>query len=182
MLRSTALFRQARGWHRIALAVDGSAGSLAAVHEAAEVARRQRARLTLVFIARRPPAYAALAPVSLSAIEADLLADANARLHAMVTCVPWDVPCTTLLRRGSVTAELARILHEDRHDVVLVALRRRAMMHVAALRWAAQLARRPGPEVVFMPSARDALADQRILPAAEGSDGNDGLGTLLPAN
>ena len=182
MLRSTALFRQARGWHRIALAVDGSAGSLAAVHEAAEVARRQWARLTLVFIARRPPAYVALAPVSLSEIEAGLLADAAARLRALVTCVPSDVPCTTLLRRGSVIAELARILREDRHDVVLVALRRRAMMHAAALRWTAQLARRPGPELVFLPSARDALADQRILPAAESPDGNDGVSTLLPAN
>jgi hypothetical protein len=179
---SPAILRRAHGWRRIAVAVDSSSGSLAAVHEGADVARRQRARLTLVFIVRRPPAFAALADVSLSALEADLLADAAAGLRAMVACVPSDVPCTTLLRRGSVIAELAGLLREDRHDVVLVALRRRARMQVAALRWAAQLARRPVPELVFLPSARDALGDQPILPTAASPDGNDGVSTLRPAN
>jgi hypothetical protein len=57
-----------------------------------------------------------------SRLTADVLAESARSLRQLAADLPLDLPCTTLLRCGGTIAEIRRLLAEDRHDVVLIAL------------------------------------------------------------
>jgi nucleotide-binding universal stress UspA family protein len=146
-------------WRRIAIAVDDCEASHRALQEAAEVARREGARLTVIFIVPPPWPFVALAGVSPIRLRDEVIADGDRRLRRMADSLPADVSCTTQVRCGCATAEILKLLREDCHDAVFVALGRGGGLRGTLLRRAALWrCRRTAVDVVVSRPSR------RLLP------------------
>ena len=106
-------------YHRILVALDGSADADSALGQAIALAADQHARLTLVTVVPPQPAFAAMAPpVPESADEAfaALLRDAVER-------VPQDVSVTTQVRHGAPATEIVAAAQEAQADLIVIGSR-----------------------------------------------------------
>jgi Universal stress protein family len=168
MRRELVLRERSPHWRQIAVAIDDSAHSLMTLHDVAESARYARARLTIIFIAPAPWPFVGLAGVSSRQLRADAIAEGARNLRRLTARLPADVPCTTLIRCGSATAEILKVLREDRHDALIVTLGHSGLLRRAAVRWVtAWRSRRTTVEVVVLrPSARAPRLDRRSAAAA----------------
>ncbi len=106
----------------ILVAVDGSKHAERALEEAIDLARSQKARLTLITVALAPPlAMPGYVPALPSPEQ--LQEDAQRLLDRTEATVPDDVPVTTIVRVGSpAQAILDRIVHGE-HDLVVMGSR-----------------------------------------------------------
>jgi nucleotide-binding universal stress UspA family protein len=155
-------------WRRIAVAVDDCDTSLRTLQEAAEVARREHARLTVIFIVPAPWPFVALAGVSPVRLREEVIADGERRLRRMVASLPADVSCTTLVRCGCATAQILKLVREDCHDAVFVALGRGSSLRGALVRRAALWrCRRTAVDVVLPRPSRQSRVRGR--PTSDGA-------------
>lgn len=168
MRRELVLRERAPHWRQIAVAVDDSAHSLLALDEVAESARHARARLTIIFIAPAPWPFVGLAGVSSRQLRAEAIAEGACNLRRLTARLPADVPCTTLVRCGTATAEILKVLREDRHDALFVTLGHGGLLRRTAVRWVASWrSRRATVDVVVLrPSARAPGLGRRSTAAA----------------
>jgi nucleotide-binding universal stress UspA family protein len=114
-------------YHRILVAVDGSADATAALGHAVTLARDQNALITLLTVApptSKPIGVGASAPPDLLDAHEELLREATAR-------VPGDVGVTGRLERGNPAETILR-LAED-HDLVVMGSHGHSRVHRALL-------------------------------------------------
>jgi nucleotide-binding universal stress UspA family protein len=121
-------------YHRLLVAIDGSANGELALRAAVTVALRDRARLTLVCVApdtSREARSWPLAPVA--PVESQLDADEAAQriLREAARRMPPDVSVTTVCRRGSAATQILAQAETEPYDAILMGAR--GVGRVAAL-------------------------------------------------
>ena len=106
--------------NRILLPIDFTPESKAAFTRAVEVARIYHASLLLVHVIAHPTAtgMANVLPGALVELQSDLQCDLD-KLHELATA--QGVPCTTLLREGSVLEHVRDITHRSAIDLLVLA-------------------------------------------------------------
>jgi nucleotide-binding universal stress UspA family protein len=116
-------------FHRLLVALDGSAHADAALREAIDLAHAGNGRLTLLSVAPEPSAVLVgtgyLAQVNVDALREDVLRDHAALVDAACAEVPPDIPVTKLVRRGSPAAEIVAVASDGVHDLVVMGSRGR---------------------------------------------------------
>jgi nucleotide-binding universal stress UspA family protein len=116
-------------YHRILVAVDGSADAEAALRHAVDLARDQNALMTLLTVAppqQTPVGAAASAPPDLRDFHEKLLRKATDSL-------PADIGVTTRLERGNPAETILRITLEGEHDLVVMGSHGHSRVHRALL-------------------------------------------------
>jgi nucleotide-binding universal stress UspA family protein len=116
-------------YHRILVAVDGSADAEAALRHAVDLARDQNALMTLLTVAppqQTPVGAAASAPPDLLDFHGKLLREATDSL-------PGDISVTTRLERGNPAETILRIAGEGEHDLVVMGSHGHSRVHRALL-------------------------------------------------
>ncbi len=116
-------------YHRILVAIDGSADAEAALRHAVELARDQNALMTLLTVAPPQPTpvgAAASAPPDLHCFHQKLLREATDSL-------PGDVGVTTRLERGNPAETILRVAAEGEHDLVVMGSHGHSRVHRALL-------------------------------------------------
>lgn len=119
-------------FHRVVVAVDGSAHAAAALEQAIDIARTQQASLTLI-TAWQPFNYAyagagmGIAPSMEDgqAITAGIKADARLVLDAAAATVPADIAVDACLLEGHPTEVILEAIHSGAHDLVAIGSRGR---------------------------------------------------------
>jgi nucleotide-binding universal stress UspA family protein len=109
----------------ILVAIDGSEHGAAALRTAAQLAREEHARLTVVTAVPPAPAYAQLTAVGVAALGdvAHLLGAAGARMRAQVEALPEDVSVTSIVVAGQPAQVILERLREGRHDLLVMGTR-----------------------------------------------------------
>jgi nucleotide-binding universal stress UspA family protein len=108
----------------ILVAVDGSPAATVALAEAIDLARAERARLTLITVAAPPRWPVAAGPLYVPLPgEDELERQAVATLERAEALVPEDVPVSTAFRRGRVAEEILRRVETGEHDLVVMGSR-----------------------------------------------------------
>ena len=120
-------------FHNILVAFDGSVHAEQALGEAIDLARTQRARLTILTAVPRPPATASFAGLSPSALEADAEVESEAILRRAEETVPGDVPATTILTRTAVRHALLQQVKTGRFDLLVMGSRGRGALRSTLL-------------------------------------------------
>jgi nucleotide-binding universal stress UspA family protein len=112
-------------FHRLLVAVDGSAHADLALAAAITTARRDHAALTLVCVAPDVVAEAARWPAGLarpgSQREADAVAERT--LREAVDRVPADIPVRTVMRRGKAGPHIVAEARSGSYDAILLGAR-----------------------------------------------------------
>ncbi len=105
----------------IVVGVDGSRSSLRAGAYAGGVARRQRSRLVIVYVAA-PSAWASMAAGALGAAEQETHLDVVRELRQQIRDRVGDlgVPARFMVRRGDTFLQLRQVATEMRADMVVV--------------------------------------------------------------
>jgi len=111
-------------FHSILVAVDGSEACRFAVGQAAQQARTDGARLTVLTVAhlRRTPGMPESARVR---VQLDLEDDARALLEDALAEIPEDVPVDTRVAWGSVEQAILAEIVAGRHDLLVLGSRGR---------------------------------------------------------
>lgn len=113
-------------FHNVLVAVDGSDDAAQALIEAVDLARAERARLT-IFTAVQPPPPTVYASASSAALVAELTDDAQTEaervLQAAAQSVPEDVPAATVLSRDAPRPSVIQQVEEGEHDLVVMGSR-----------------------------------------------------------
>jgi nucleotide-binding universal stress UspA family protein len=115
--------QQIAGWRRIVVIIDDPETSLRTLQTAVSVARRHRARLTIVSVTPRPWPTVAMAGTCPWRLEAEAMEHVGTMVRRLTETVPVDVPCTTIVRCGRAFRELLAILTERPYDLVFFAPR-----------------------------------------------------------
>jgi nucleotide-binding universal stress UspA family protein len=116
-------------YHRILVAIDGSADADAALRHAVELARDQNALITLLTVA--PPLST---PVGAATSPPPDLLDCHAKLLREATdSLPADVGVTTRLERGNPAETILRLAHDQDHDLVVMGSHGHSRVHRALL-------------------------------------------------
>jgi nucleotide-binding universal stress UspA family protein len=109
-------------FHSILVAVDGSDHAQRALEEAIDLARAQKARLTLITVPLSPPVvmpgYVPQLPT-----EAQLQKEAEVLVEKAAASVPDDVPVTTVVRSGSPAQAILDRIVQGEHDLVVMGSR-----------------------------------------------------------
>jgi nucleotide-binding universal stress UspA family protein len=116
-------------YHRILVAIDGSADAAAALLHAVDLARDQNALMTLLTVAPPQPTpvgAAASAPPDLLSFHEKLLREATDSL-------PDDIGVTTRLERGNPAETILRIVRTGEHDLVVMGSHGHSRVHRALL-------------------------------------------------
>lgn len=116
-------------YHRILVAIDGSADAEAALQHAVELARDQHALITLLTVApplATPVGAATSAPPDMLDVHAKLLREATDSL-------PADVGVRTRLERGNPAETILEVAVEDGHDLVVMGSHGHSRVHRALL-------------------------------------------------
>jgi nucleotide-binding universal stress UspA family protein len=113
-------------YHRLLVAIDGSAHSDLALAAAVTVARRDHAAITIICVAPDLAAEVArwpwAAPCS-PGLQSEIDESALATLRTAVDRIPEDIPVTKVFRRGKAGPEIVRHVAESTYDAVLVGAR-----------------------------------------------------------
>lgn len=116
-------------YHRILVAVDGSADAEAALAHAVSLARDQHALLTLMTVAP-PPATA----IGVGASAPPDLLDFHSRILREATdSVPADIGVTTRLERGNPAEAILKLAAEGEHDLIVMGSHGHSRVHRALL-------------------------------------------------
>jgi nucleotide-binding universal stress UspA family protein len=117
-------------YHRILVAVDGSADAEAALRHAVDLARDQNALMTLLSVA--PPQQTPVGGAAASA-PADLLDFHEKLLRKATDSLPADISVTIRLERGNPAETILRIAGEGEHDLVVMGSHGHSRVHRALL-------------------------------------------------
>ncbi|MBV8954122.1 MAG: universal stress protein [Solirubrobacterales bacterium] len=120
-------------FHDILVAVDGSIHAERALAEAVDLARTQRARLTILTAVPHPPATVSYGGMSPSALEADAEVESEAILRRAKEIVPGDVSVTTILTRAAVRDALSEQVETGRFDLLVIGSRGRGAVRSTLL-------------------------------------------------
>jgi nucleotide-binding universal stress UspA family protein len=109
----------------ILVAIDGSEHGAAALRTAAQLAREEHARLTVVTAVPPAPAYTQLTAAGVAALgdAAHLLGEAGARMIRQIEAVPEDVSVTSLVVAGQPAKVILDRLRQGRHDLLVMGTR-----------------------------------------------------------
>ena len=164
---------RAEGWRQIAVVVDESQASLAALQSAVAASRRHHARLTMISVAPRPWVTVAMTGNCPRRLEAEATAQAALTVRRLAATLPADVPCTTVVRCGRVVHETLEVLR--RHGCDLVFFAQRPGCALVRNRKAVRLLRKSGVDFVLMSSAPAMPARPSTAPVRLGYDDEPGL-------
>ena len=110
-------------FRNILVAVDGSEAANDALGRAIAIARRDRARLTLISVAV-PPRWRPAGPYVVPyPAEEDLVRQAEEVVRRAEALVPDDVSVTTVVRRGPAAAAILERIVQAEHDLVVMGSR-----------------------------------------------------------
>jgi nucleotide-binding universal stress UspA family protein len=109
----------------ILVAIDGSEHGAAALRTAAQLAREEHARLTVLTAVPPAPAFAQLTAPGVAALgdAAHLLGEAGARMTKQIEAVPDDVSVTSIVMAGPPAQVILERLREGRHDLLVMGTR-----------------------------------------------------------
>lgn len=113
----------------ILVAIDGSPDAEAALRHAAELARDQNARLTLLSVAPAPISTAGVG----GAAPPDPLDLHSQMLREALASVPADAGVTTLLERGDPADAILATAERDGHDLIVLGSHGHNRLHRALL-------------------------------------------------
>jgi nucleotide-binding universal stress UspA family protein len=116
-------------YHKILVALDGSADAESALMHAISLARDQHARITLLTVGpsvNRSAAVGTAPPPDLIDVHQDILREAT-------TLIPRDVGVTTRLERGEAAATILRIAREEDDDLIVMGSHGHSRIHRALL-------------------------------------------------
>jgi nucleotide-binding universal stress UspA family protein len=113
-------------YRRLLVAIDGSPSAELALAAAVTAARRDRASVTVIVVARDALAEAARWPAAVVSVpvsqeEAD--ADAERLLRDAVARIPEEIPVTRLVRRGKAGPEIVAEAGSGKYDAILLGAR-----------------------------------------------------------
>jgi nucleotide-binding universal stress UspA family protein len=144
----------------ILVAIDGSEHGAAALRTAAQLAREEHARLTVVTAVPPAPAFAQLTAPGVAAVgdAAHLLGEAGARMVKQIADVPNDVSVTSMVVAGQPAKVILERLREGRHDLLVMGTRGHGRVGSALLGSVSQavLHNAQVPVMVVKASSRDA--------------------------
>jgi nucleotide-binding universal stress UspA family protein len=122
-------------FRNILVSVDGSDHAQRALDEAIDIARAGRGRLTILTAVNQPPAWAASSiatgAAALSAL--DLEREAVQVMRCAVSCVPDDVPVTTLISRRPIRSALMKAVASGDYDLLVMGSRGRRALAASLL-------------------------------------------------
>jgi nucleotide-binding universal stress UspA family protein len=109
----------------ILVAIDGSEHGAAALRTAAQLAREEHARLTVLTAVPPAPAFAQLTAPGVTALgdAAHLLGEAGARMTKQIEAVPDDVSVTSIVVAGAPAQVILERLREGHHDLLVMGTR-----------------------------------------------------------
>jgi nucleotide-binding universal stress UspA family protein len=109
----------------ILVAIDGSEHGAAALRTAAQLAREEHARLTVLTAVPPAPAFAQLTAPGVAALgdAAHLLGEAGARMTRQIEAVPDDVSVTSIVMAGAPAQVILERLREGHHDLLVMGTR-----------------------------------------------------------
>jgi nucleotide-binding universal stress UspA family protein len=109
----------------ILVAVDGSACSLRALEQAADIARTQNSLLTLITVAPPVPTYIMFAGARPDAVRDELDNWASRILARAIAALPDDLPVHALVRRGHAGRDIVKELERGSYDLLVLGSRGR---------------------------------------------------------
>jgi nucleotide-binding universal stress UspA family protein len=109
----------------ILVAIDGSEHGAAALRTAAQLAREEHARLTVITAVPPAPAFAQLTAPGFAALgdAAHLLGEAGVRMTKQIEAVPDDVSVTSIVMAGPPAQVILERLREGHHDLLVMGTR-----------------------------------------------------------
>jgi len=116
-------------YHKILVALDGSADAESALMHAISLARDQHARITLLTVGpsvNRSATVGTAPPPDLLDIHQEVLRDATA-------LIPCDIGVTTRLERGEAPATILRIARDEESDLIVMGSHGHSRIHRALL-------------------------------------------------
>ena len=121
-------------FHNILVAVDGSPDAEQALTQAIDLARSERARLTLITaVSQAPPTAYLVAGLDFGKLSEDAHAEAQAILRCARDRVPDDVAVRWVLSEQPIRAALAQQIADGSHDLVVMGSRGRGAVRAALL-------------------------------------------------
>jgi nucleotide-binding universal stress UspA family protein len=118
-------------FRRILVAFDGSRHAQAALADAIELARVNRARLTVMAVVPDPNLWLGAAwevPVDFGGLNESAEREYAAMLDRAVQSVPVDVPVTKLLKRGAAAVAILDEARDHRYDLIVMGSRGRGVL------------------------------------------------------
>jgi nucleotide-binding universal stress UspA family protein len=114
-------------FHRLLVALDGSANAELALSAAVTAAQRDHAALTLITVAPDAVAetarWAAFTGCCAAQLQEEADAEADRILRDAIAQVPEDIPVTTVLRHGKAGPQIVAFARERDFDAILVGAR-----------------------------------------------------------
>ena len=110
-------------FENILVAYDGSPTSRAALAQAYELAQTEQAEITALTVAPTVAPLAALAPVSVEGLRAELQDWAGARLREAAAAAPDGLTVHTVQRNGHVGEEVVAEIESGGYDLVVLGSR-----------------------------------------------------------
>ncbi len=108
----------------VLVVVDATSEAREALSQAIDLAQRERSRMTLITVERRLPACAYLGvAVALPLVIPAAEAEARQVMCEAVSCVPADIPVTTVLAPPPIRQALMGQIERGRHDLVIMGAR-----------------------------------------------------------
>jgi nucleotide-binding universal stress UspA family protein len=108
----------------ILVAIDGSEHGAAALRTAAQLARDEHARLTIVTAVAQAPAFATLSAAGVALTDAaHLMGEVGARIRDQVDALPDDLSVTTIVVGGPPSDVILERLGAGRHDLLVMGTR-----------------------------------------------------------
>jgi nucleotide-binding universal stress UspA family protein len=119
----------------ILVAIDGSEHGAAALRTAAQLARHEHARLTVITAVPPAPAFVQLSAAGAAALTdaAHLMGETGARIREQVDALPDDVSVTSVVVAGQPGDVILERLREGRHDLLVMGTRGLGRMGSALL-------------------------------------------------
>jgi nucleotide-binding universal stress UspA family protein len=152
--------RLSRVFLNILVAIDGSEHGAQALRTAAQLAREEHARLTVVTAVPPAPAFTTLSAPGVAAVgdAAHLLGAAGARMVKQIEAVPDDVSVTSMVIPGHPAKVILERLREGRHDLLVMGTRGHGRVGSALLGSVSQAVLHAAdvPVMVVRASIRDA--------------------------
>ncbi len=156
-------------YRNILVAVDGSPDAEAALTHASELARDQRARLTLVTAVPQVPATALLASGA-APPRSEVVKHYAEMLRVAAATLPDDVSVTTLLVEGPPARALVERARSGAFDLIVMGSHGHGRLHTSLLGCVSQKVMQASPIPVLL--IRAAQEEQATAPAAPPLDGS----------
>ena len=120
-------------FHRILVAVDGSAHADRALAEAIDLARAEHARLTIFAAVPRPVPFVGVAGIAPAEFADELEAEFSRILRTAADTVPDGIGVRTILGRAPIREALLKQVQSGRFDLLVMGSRGRGAVRSALL-------------------------------------------------